>query len=86
MVLNSGNSWTQTYNNIPSGVKCTVTDGAGRLGAQVDQPAGEFTIVAGQTVTVNSATSDLSGGVVINKVLEGDVAGASTEFTLYPGL
>ena len=40
-------------------------------------PAGEFTVTSGQTVTVNVTNKRLVGGVVINKVLEGDAAGAA---------
>ena len=86
IVLNSGNAWTQTYANIPSGVKCTVTESAAGIPAGWElksiSPSGEFTIAAGQTVTVNVTNKRLLGGVVINKVLEGDVAGAATEFTV----
>ena len=81
MVLNSGNSWTQTYTNIPSGVKCTVTKSAAGIPAGWElksiNPAGEFTVIAGQTVTVNVTNKRLVGSVTVNKLLEGDAAGAA---------
>ena len=64
VVLNSGNSWTKTYTNIPSGVKCTVTEPAGGIPAGWElksiNPAGEFTVSPGRPSRSTSRTSGWS--------------------------
>jgi uncharacterized repeat protein (TIGR01451 family) len=86
IVLNSGNSWTASFLNIPAGVKCTVTEPVGGIPAGWElksiSPSGEFTVGSGASVVVDVTNKRLVGSVTVNKLVEGDVAGASTEFTV----
>ncbi|HEU4911714.1 MAG TPA: DUF5979 domain-containing protein [Actinomycetes bacterium] len=83
VVLNAGNSWSRSY-DIPSGVTCAVTEPTVPAGWELKgiSPSGEFTVGAGQTVTVDVTNKRQQGGVVINKIIEGDPVGTSTDFTV----
>ena len=87
VALNAGNGWTNTTTSIPTGVQCSLTE--------VDIPAGwqQIVTVTPDTVTVTEGTPAEASAVVTNqrktgeiKVHKdfpaGDVAGASTDFTV----
>ena len=82
IVLNSGNSWSVTFNNIPSGVSCAVTEPAAGIPAgwefvSVD-PSGSVPVIANGTITFTVTNARLLGSITVEKEITGPVAGAST--------
>ena len=87
VALNAGNGWTNTTTSIPTGVECTLTE--------VDIPVGwELVSITPDKITVTKGTPAEASVVVTNqrktgkiKVHKdfpaGDVAGASTDFTVH---
>ena len=87
VALNAGNGWTNTTTSIPTGVQCSLTE--------VNIPAGwELVSITPDKITVTKGTPAEASVVVTNqrktgkiKVHKdfpaGDVAGASTDFTVH---
>jgi hypothetical protein len=88
VALNAGNGWTGLTGNIPTGVQCTVTEvdiPAGWSFGSMTPADGTVTVGTGTPVEVSveiTNTRDV-GQIAIHKALQGDVAGASTDFTAH---
>lgn len=82
--LAKANSWAATFDGIPTLVTCRVTEPTVPTGwtLQSITPAGDFSVAAGETVTVTVTNERVKGAVVVHKTVVGDVAGASTDFTV----
>jgi uncharacterized repeat protein (TIGR01451 family) len=82
--LTSQNGWSATFSKIPSGVTCMVMEPTVPVGWQLKSisPSGSFTVGAGQNVVVDVTNQRQVGSLTVSKVVEGDVAGASTDFSV----
>ena len=90
LTLNEGNNWRDGNDNIPAGVKCQVTEPTVPAGWDLASvqivPSGQFTISDSAAVAIEVTNVRQTGDVEVKKVIVGDVAGASTEFTVLAGL
>jgi uncharacterized repeat protein (TIGR01451 family) len=86
VALNQDNNWTGLTGNIPTGTQCTITETGIPAGwSLVSITPDTVTVGTGSPVDVTSTITNSRdvGRIAIHKAVQGDVAGASTDFTAH---